>query len=297
MGYLILKDYDRRIQSKELGQITSLDDTIRVLSESSVMAEIKEVLIQRFDMLAELTDTDVYSPTVIYKGNNRVYLDAAPYNPVVQYLATSKALVLQNGQVYIIALNTPNPAGAFDATKWTLLGNRYDMFFVTLPYPLFNQDARYLKQDKVFWKNNIYTALKDTTFADQQDRLQAPSIESIVFGNVVPDDRINGAQFWGAGTPYALTAGLLPTDTTKWTKGDNRNQGMVKMFLDMVIYDLCARIAANNVPEARHNLWLAAKKRLKDYANGDLNAQLPIIQPKTGSRIQFGGEPKETFGY
>lgn len=297
MSYITLFDYKRRIQTTELNAITSNDANVRLLSEQSVFEEINEVLMQRFDTALEFTDTAIFSPTIIYKGGRRIYLDAQVYNPLVQYLAVSKAMVLQAGFVYIILSDTPSPAGAFDASKWTKLGAQNDIFFVTLPAPPFNVDALYLKQDTVFWKDKVYTAQMATIFADQQDLLQVSDLEKVVFGNIAPDDRINGARFWGTGTPYALSVGILPTDTTKWTKGDNRNQGVIKIFLDMVIYDMCARIAPNNVPEHRHNNWVLARKRLDDYANGKRNAQIAIIQPKTGNRVQFGGEPKEKFNW
>jgi hypothetical protein len=101
----------------------------------------------------------------------------------------------------------------------------------------------------------------------------------------------------------AASTNIIPgTDFTKWapaswTLGDNRNQMFVSMMLDMVVYNLCKRIAPNNVPEARHNCWINAMKNLKAMAEGDINAQLPVIQPAQGNKIRFGGKTKQVNDY
>lgn len=74
-----------------------------------------------------------------------------------------------------------------------------------------------------------------------------------------------------------------------WTFGDNRNQDVVEMYLDMVVYSLCKRIAPNNVPEARHNAWLSAIAELKSFAKGDTTLEVQVIQPKQGAPVRFGG--------
>jgi hypothetical protein len=49
-------------------------------------------------------------------------IDAADaYDPLVQYLAVNETYVSQAGAIYVIKLDTPNPAGAFDVTKWTYI--------------------------------------------------------------------------------------------------------------------------------------------------------------------------------
>lgn len=52
--------------------------------------------------------------------STKAKIDAAvPYDPLVQYLAVNETIVSNAGIIYAIKLDTPNPAGAFDATKWT----------------------------------------------------------------------------------------------------------------------------------------------------------------------------------
>lgn len=288
MPYLLTKDYQRIIQTTELNAITGNDVSIRQLVEGSVQSEIYASLLQKYDLANEFTETALFSMQIAYKGNNRVYLDATAYSAAATY--TLNALVLQAGVVYYCS-TAVTVAEAFNIAKWTALGNQYDLFYITLPKPAFDELKYYFTGDQVFWKDKVYTALRDSSPVDQQTALQAPSIESINFGNVLPDDRLNGLQFWGTGVPYSVTAGTYPTDATKWTKGDNRNQMFVSLYMVIVVYQLCSRIAPNNVPEARYNAWVKAWKDIKDMAKGDINAQLPIIQPRTGNRIRFGGRP------
>lgn len=288
MPYLITKDYQRIIQTPELNAITGNDVSIRQLVEGTVQSEIYSALLQKYDLSSEFTDTAQFSTQPIYKASNRIYLDATAYSATSTYALN--ALVLQAGVVYYCSTAIP-VAEAFNPAKWTALGNQYDLFFVSFPKPVFNELTYYYKGDQVFWKDKVYTALKDSVPIDQQTALQAPSIEAINFGNVLPDDRTNGFQFWGTGVPYSVAAGTYPTDASKWTKGDNRNQMFVDIYMVIVVYKLCSRIAPNNVPEARYNNWLKAWQDIKAIAGGDINGQLPVIQPRTGNRIRFGGRP------
>lgn len=340
MSYVIAKDYQRVINTSELDEITNklkygqpYADSIRVLVEGTVGATLRASLLQEFDLDAEFSNLGAFLLANVYKGSNRIYLDATIYSVSSTYALN--ALTLYSGSVY--RNTTPITVGeAFNISKWTLLGAQYDLFYVNLPYPLFDQNTFYLKGDIVFWKDKIYKAQSDSIPVDQQSALQAPSLESIQYGNVAPDNRFTGARMWGTGIAYsfsnlfvdnvsqtawsnvtAYTIGIKVSfggynyvsiasstnvepgsDWTKWAtilwvSGDNRNQMFVGMYLDMVVYELCKRIAPDNVPEARHNAWITATKNMKAIADGKINPQLPKLQPLQGNRIRFGGDPKQ----
>lgn len=293
MSYVITKDYQRVTQPNELNAITTNDATLRQLVEAAVKAEMSSWLIQRFDLDVEFQDLLPWSPATIYKATNRVYLDASAYNAASTYTAISKALALQAGSVYICTADTLSPAGAFDIAKWTLLGSQYDIFYAQYPDPLFLQNKFYKTGDKVFWKNNRYTAKQDSPIVDHELALDNGLIQTLRKGNIFPDDPMFGTSYWSLPIAYTVAVGTLPTNSAAWTEGDNRNQMFVMMFLDIAVYELSKRIAPNNVSEARHNAWVKAQKNLKLMAGGDINAQLPIIQPEQGSRIRYGGNVKQ----
>jgi hypothetical protein len=291
MGYLQTKDYLRSIQPSELNAITRNDISIRQLVEGSVESEVRANLIQKFDLDIEFKDMQPFILGTVYKGGDRVYLDAAAYNPSTgqQTFATGE-LVSYKGDVYYCS-TVVTAAEPFDTAKWTILGKQFDIYYIKLPQPLFEQDKFYTKGDQIFYKDKTYTALQDSIPYDQQSALQSESIEAIRKGNAVPGIGATGARMWGTGTAYSST-GIYPT-ATPWVKGDNRNQMFVRIILDMVIYYLCKGVAPNNVPEARHHAFTKAIRDLKDIADGELNAQLPTLKPLQGNRIRYGGKPRE----
>lgn len=295
MGFVITKDYARIIQTSELNAITGNDTSVRVLVEGSVKAQIYSYLKQKYDLGSTFADMDAFSMSVIYKAGARVYLDATAYSAASLYAL--KALTLQAGNVYVCttAITVVEP---FNISKWTLLGAQYDLFYASLPtgYTTFDQDKNYLKADKVFWKDYKYTAQRNSVLVDHEQVLQAIDYANVSRGNVFPVDPYNpqaALNMWGVGVSYAVPVETLPTNTTYWTAGDARDQQFVQIFMDMVVYELCKRIAPNNVPEVRHNAWVSAIKRLKDFANGDLSAELPILQPKKDTPVSHGGTVKQ----
>jgi len=295
VGYLIKNDYLRIIQPTELAAITANSDSIRILDEKAVQQEIRSFLTQKYDLDSEFSDTTKYSFLSAYGGGSRVYLDATAYSATSAY--SLNALTLQAGSVYINISAISSPGEAFNASHWTLLGSQYDIFYCQLPFPLFNQDKYYTIGDKVFWKGKTYTAARASVVVGHEDALQYIDISNIRSGNVFPDTPIYGAKLWGAGTTYTVPAGTLPTDTAKFTFGDNRDQQMISLYLDLVIYMLCKRINPGNVPEARHNAWVDAKATMKSFADGDLTSGLPRLQTTVrnqGQSIIYGGSvPKQ----
>jgi len=247
MAYLRYYDYSKTIQDVNLQQIINADDNTRLLCEQTAQATAIEHLKAKYDTDLEFTNTVVWSPSVAYAAGTLVELNYAVYDPAKSYVTNN--LVTYSGSCYICTGNT-GPI-AFDPTKWTLLGKLYDLFYVTYPKPYFWYKNYYNKGDQVFYVNKIYTALIPTMLIDQQTALQYGSTDSIPYPNVFPDSALNGLQYWGAGTAYSVTAGTLPTDTSKWTKGDNRNPNMVRRLVQICLYYLHDRIAQRNMPEVR----------------------------------------------
>lgn len=287
--YLFTQDYKRVIQLAELNQITSNDIAVRQIVEGSVQAEITAYLIQRYDLPKEFQDTNAWSYSLPYKATNRFFLDAPAYNSTNTYALHT--LTLQAGNVYICttAIGTPE---AFNPAHWTLLNVQYSLYNAILPQPAFDQEAVYKKGDKVFYIDAVYTAIQDSMEVDHDGSLNAIEYKNMNNINQFPDDL--NQTMWSTATPYSIAAGTLPTNTTYYAFGDNRNQMLINMYLDMVVYELCKRIAPANLPEARHNAWLRAIENLKKFAKEDITAALPIVQDKKkqGSDIRSGGTVK-----
>ena len=262
MAYLIQHDYKKLIQTDNLSQVIGADNSVLSQMEAVAQAEIVGHLIQKYEVSKEFTSTSQYTTYGgTYSAKNRIYLDGNTYNAALTY--TAHSIVLYSGSVYFNAnaINTPE---AWNSSHWTLLGLQYDMFYVSLPDPEYDFYTVYVVGDKVWYKNKKYTALMGSS-------------------NLTPD--LN-PTIWGQGTTYTVTA--LPTDTTKWTAGDNRNPLMVATMIDVTLYHVHSRISPRNIPELRVKRYDDAKEWLRNCARGEMTADIPKIQPTQGMRIRMG---------
>lgn len=268
--YLFLQDYYKQIQGDNLNQILSNNDAVRYSSELATQAEMISYLVQKYSTDLEFTTTAEFSMTVIYKAANRVYLDAPPYSSSSTYAVTD--LILQTGNVYRCT-TTISVAEPFTISHWTLIGAQYELFFVTYPKPVYDFYLPYTIGEQTFYKDKIYTC-------------------AVINCGILPDDPMHGLYYWGIGISYSVSAGTPPTDITKWTMGDNRNQQIILYFIDIALYHLHSRIAPRNIPELRFDRYECAIKWLKSAGNGDVTADLIRKQPTQGSRLRFGSNLK-----
>jgi len=292
MSYLIFSDYKKQIQTDNLNQVIGNDLTVLATAELQAIEEAYGYLAQKYDTSQEFTETLPWSATVAYKAADRVYLDATAYSAQATY--NVGALVLQAGKVYrcIAQISTPE---AFNAAKWSALGDQYDLFYVKYPQPVFNYQTLYKAGDQVFWKNKTYVCKRPSI--KYGDNIQFRVIENIPYPNIFPDDPENGVTFWGTGTAYSLTPGTLPTDAAKWTAGDNRTQSVLMTVIDICLYHVHSRIAPRNIPDLRRDRYMNAIEMLRSFARGEMTAKLPLIQPKQGARIRYGGPIKNINSY
>lgn len=264
MAYLVRSDYDMLIQSDNLNQVIGTKAAVLAAAEQVGQQEVISYLIQKYDVDKEFTDTKVYVYNVVRNAGDRVYLDAGAYNAASTYALN--ALTLYNGYVYRCS-TAITVAESFNTNHWALLGAQYTLFYVTLPYDEWDYYTDYVKDDIVFYKNKVYTALRETM-------------------SEVPSDT---SSAWGTGTTYSVAGTVWPTDTSKWTQGDNRTAQIVSSLVDIVLYHVHSRIAPNNIPDLRVKRYDDAKMWLKSCAQGDyITPNIPIKQPKVGNRIRWG---------
>jgi phage gp36-like protein len=181
------------------------------------------------------------------------------------------------------------------ATVYDSSNNFYNAVF---PQPQFDYQSIYNIGDQVFWKDKTYTCLIATGFLSHADALEIGQITDSPILNIFPDDIINGPANWGPGTSYSVPANTALTNTTYWTPGDNRDQMFVMILIDLTLYHVHSRIAPRNIPDLRVKRYDEAIKWLKECARGkDITPDLPLLQPKSGSRIRFGGNVKNVTQY
>ena len=323
MGYIRIQDYyNKRIQAAQLTQVTQNRDAVRLSCELEALAEVKSYLVQRYDMAEELTDTNIYTNTATFAPKSRYELDALAYSATSTYAVG--ALVLQAGKVYSCktAINTGE---AFNASKWNLAGNQYDLVYVDLPYAYYNYSTSYHKGDKVFFKGKAYMCRVDNINVSPLDTNLGVDYwgvgYSVSFTGYYPWSGTTGINAYNALTAYSvndkvvyngqvytcLTAntGQTPTLDVKywapitWVYGDNRSQQLVGIILDCALRKMHVLIAPNNVPQVREDNYDLAIQWLKEAGgqNNAITADIPLIQPLQGKRVRWGSNPKNINTY
>lgn len=291
MAYLIQKDYQVNIQDVNIQQIISNDETIRDRAQLSGEAEAKSYLKQKYDISREFQDLFPFSISKTYYAFNRFYLYAEQYQQTLTYNIGD--LATNDNNVYIC--NTNSTTGVFNQANWDALGVIYTIFSAPPPFPEFDYELFYKVGDKVFWKNKVYTCQKQTPVIDHDLAIQYREIQNIPYPNVPPDDSISGAEYWGVGVPYSII-GQLPY-TMAYKQEDNRDAQIVLYLCDIVLYHLHSRIAPRNIPELRVKRYDDAIDWLKMCAEGNVTPNLPLIKPKQGNRIRYGGNVKQINSY
>lgn len=295
MAYLINNDYLAQIQAAQKTQLLTGNAGVLTQIENRAISEVKSYLTQKYLVDDEFTDTLQWSNSVVYEAADRIYLDATAYSAASTYAIG--ALVLQAGNVYRCNTAILAPE-AFTIGKWTLINAQYTIYFAQFPKDVFDLYARYRVGDEVYYKGKIYECLIATSTIYHEAAIQYVYIDNIPNTNVFPDDIDNGSKYWELKSTYTIPSGTLPTDTTYWTQGDNRNQQILGYTIDFVLYYLHARIAPQNIPQLRLDNYDIARQALKDFAKGDsMTLDLAKIQPKQGGRIRYGGDVKQILGY
>lgn len=292
MSYLIAADFKKLIQADNLSQIINRDTTILESAMLDSQQVATEHLVQKYVLDQELADTEEYDNTVAYNPGQRIYLDAPAYDQNAGIYAVGD-LALQDGNVYkcTTAISVAEP---FNNTKWLLLELQYQIFYVPYPYPLFILNNFYRQGTQVFWNGKTYTCQIATSAIDHTTLLQYQQYQNVPLRNIFPDDPDNGVQYWGIGVSASLTPGILPIG---WTLGDNRNRSLVRHCIAIALFIVHDRIAPRNIPELRSQRYKMAITWLEDASTGALTAGLPVIQPRSGGRIRWGGKIKNINDY
>jgi len=313
-SFVFIGDYAQQIQSDNLNQLIGNNTAILDRIQSAAQEEMESYLKQKYDVSTAFTPILKFDPAKTYNAGQTVYLDATAYAATATYALN--ALTLEAGSVYLCK-TAITVAEAFDAAKWTLLGDQYDTFFVAYPQAKFDNNVVYAVGDNVFWKNKVYTAKIATQQMDHEAKLQVDQAATPSIVNIFPDDKKDGVKYWGAGTAFAGAGSDLPVvDQTTWTAGDNRSQKLVEVCVTIILYKANMRISPRNVSPLRIINYMgndseretrgqrvlyptySALGWLQAAAIGnDITPELPLIQPSQGRSIRYGGRQKNINSY
>lgn len=261
-------DYERAIASDNLDQVVGSNYNILIDVEQAAQLTMIGHLKQRYQTDKVFSNTSSFTLTATYKGNNLVEYTEATFSATTVYLTAQR--VVYNGNIYSSIAGSA--AHAFLLSEWTLICADKLLFYVTLPNTEYNNTTTYAVGDIVWYENITYTC-------------NAPII------GILPTN----TGYWTTGSLYSIT-NIYPTDLTKWTQGDNRNQEIVMYLLYICLYNLHCRINPRNIPDLRKELYdgnIASQIGgaigwLKNVAAGKISADIPEILPEQGLSITWG---------
>lgn len=294
MPYLIFSDYKKQIQTDNLNQIIGNDLDVLNKAELQASAEAKAYLTQKYDVTDEMQDVNLWDRKLAtYKAGSRVYINASNYNAALYYI--NGALVIHSGSVYQCIANV-TLEGPFDHTKWKLLGQPFDLFYANYPERQFSFTGTYKVGDKVFWKDKVYKCIAATAKVTPAGQYQYGRYENVPFPNLDPSLPQSASQ-WSYVSDYSVPAYASVSDSRYWTAGDLRSQQLLAVTVDICLYHLHSRIAPRNIPELRVKRYDDAINWLRMSAEGSITPALPILEPKQGARIRYGGNVKAQNTY
>lgn len=318
MRFLRRSDYYRLIQADELTTILSTakdqggydPDQLLIDLENGAREEISSYLSARYDIDRIFGDLPVYDPTATYYGQQRVQYHEAAWSSATNYALGAR--VSNGGSIYeSLVANNLNHATT-DTTKWKFVCLDYAIFWVSLPYQEFQEFTNYAAGSQVWFKDNYtYTAkqntqghyLNDAVYSTYGADLRQPALD---VNQTTFNADISNTTYWTkSGSKYSVS-GVLPTDGTKWTAGDNRSALIIEHMIDIVLFKLFSAVVPRSIPELRILRYNGADVNsnggaigwLKKVAGGDISANLYEVYPQQGMPVVFGsGGPKMTNMY
>jgi hypothetical protein len=309
MRYLVLSDYRSYIQAQYFNELVQGDDSKRTAAESQALAIVKGHLQQKYDVDNEFTDTATWSNGLVYHARDRVVIDFPVYDTTKTYTLNSLVVYAGFGYINITAVTV---AENFNHAKWTKIASVNTIFYAKYPAvctyqpsladkdaPVFNYKRVYNAGDVVYWKGKTYTCARSTALISHDELINSYTYANVPHYNVFPDDTINNSagQYWNNDASYSIPSGTLPTDTTYWVEGDNRDAQIVLYMLWIVVDILSPLIAPMNCPELWKERADRAVYEIENMAKGMITADIALLQPDKGKRIRYGGNVKRTNWY
>lgn len=305
MPYLILSDYEPKMQEPYLMQVITTKTSVLLKAQLEGEEEVKSKLRTKYDVSKEFTNTTIWDSTKTYNATDRVYLDAPVYVSTNTYSVNTSTVY--NGNYYIANTTTTGP---FDVTKWELINPQYTIYYAQYPEPLFDYYSYYNIDDLVFWKNKIYKSLINTPILSHEGAIQYNNNLDLPIPSIAPDNIPNGSSSWQLQSTYTIPSGTSITNTNFWTQGDNRDQKIVQAVVDIVLYHLHARISPRNIPELRVIRYKGRSEEIIATKNGIMYPEtsakgyiqsllyeynvptMPLLAPKVGKIINVSSNVK-----
>jgi len=326
MSFLIKSDFNTFITTADLNVITNSTDEIIISAEKSSISEISSYMRQRYNVDKIFSDTLTYSDTTTYRIGDRIIWTPTAFvggtgstyelGDIVSYSSTTGDYIYQS----LVTGNTDNYP-LTGTSFWSNIADnnaRYTAIKETIgnkPIPAFSSTTNsyinnynliegWNRTDDLYFKRlnteayiKIYTDSAYTesnhigTFNYNPEAMEFPYKQSIYPGRST-EKRLGG---------YINIINFIPENTT-WSTiqenyfyaGDDRDEQMKMIVVDICLYNLHSRIQPRNIPTFRIERRDDAIATLKMVSKGTIMLDLPTYQrdSELGQNIVFGSEPK-----
>jgi len=204
--------------------------------------------------------------------------------------------------------------------------HRYDEAKAFKAVQLYSKTATYAVNDRVFWSPTAYDATL-TYVADDQvsfDIGTSPEIDERIY--IANDSVIAGETPLTTPAKWDLkaennsfytctvisVAGDLPTDTTKFTAGDNREPKLKTVVIDIALYNMFSRITPMDIPVIRQIRYDGGGNKdksehaiswLEKVQKGTITPDLDVSTDEDGDieqnseRFSYGNSPTTSYRY
>lgn len=271
--FLRTKDYNGLIRSENLGQVV-LDTETRRTMELIAQSEVQSYLSSRYLASKVFSPLQTWTPSAEFFWADRIDITGSAYSASTVYASLDK-VVYQSNVYQKNATTAGYVAGTLptNATYFDLLGAE-GVYYVTEP-TVYSGRVSYAGGTSVTFRGNYYER------TDYQ--LGAKAID--------PTD----ASYWTLIEAESIAVGTFPSDATKWTFGDNRNQQIVMYMVDVALYHSHASINPRNIPQLRIDRYNNAINWCKMVNSGDITVDLVEILPVQGRSISVNSNPKQSW--
>lgn len=331
MAYLRKKDYLSLISVADLDVITGSDDTILTNKEKASQEEVSSFLRHRYEVGLIFKDIKSYSDLTQFNTADLVEWTESTYSAVLTY--NIGARVVYSGSIY--KCNTNGTTGIWNASKWDFICLDKLLYYCNIPClgVLPSESVTYTSSKIISglhqitgWNKETYSTLYFERY-DGYVNIYLSASDRTTRNNKVGYFKYDyqglelpyTAEIQPGSYPYNLFSGYIDvigfaneldtwsvSVTKNWTLGDNRNQKLVEIMLDVTLYHLYTRIQPRNIPTHVVNRYDGGTEKqtagaigyLKMIQKGTVQLDLPIHKDdERGQSIVFGSNPRQNYNY
>jgi hypothetical protein len=283
------------------------------MAEYEAIEEISSYIRARYIVDEIFKDTKEYGTDTLYYGKDVIQYTLPTFTTGTTYSQYDR--FNYKGLVYeqITSGTTSGSTNPSTDANYSYITENNSFYTAKLPVNEYNQTTNYIKDQLVWYKNEIWQATQEVRGqrpGDSQNlelRYGIPSVtqpQYILDASYYPQQNpIPGTNpspwisysgevtSYFTGNTYSFS-GELPTNTTYWEKKDGRNTVIVMYLMDIMLYHLLSRINPRAISELRENRYMGAISWLKNVQKGNVSLTAPEILPTVGQSIMFGSYPK-----